>query len=318
MTWDWQLSIAGNAIVYRAVDMLDIDGFNNAATVITAIHKRAGRTLAREKAICYLSLGSWENYRRDAANWPHAAIGVTLQNYDNEHWVDVRQLSTLSPIIDSRLQICAAKGFDGVEIDNIDGWDGQATGFPLTAEDARAWLTYIANRTHALNMFVIWKNDPFQASFGVRYFDGALSEQCYSNQECTPAQNDGSQGCNVTTNPCGVAVFAQAGRWVGEVEYPPAAGQPGVCDPGQNCSGAAKFVTYCNATWRLPPNGFGFAAWRADVNLDGGVFFACWNYVTGSGGSTRASETAISATTSSRGYRMYMKLRFSTSKLSSA
>jgi hypothetical protein len=30
---------------------------------------------------------------------------------------------------------CAAKGFDGVDPDNVDGWDGNDTGFPLTAAD---------------------------------------------------------------------------------------------------------------------------------------------------------------------------------------
>src|SRR5207248_795472 len=121
------------------------DGFDNPASVVAAIHARPGKTLVAEKAICYLSLGSWEDFRRDAASWPAAALGNPLGGYPDERWVDVRQLAALMPIVDSRLQMCADKGFDGVEVDNIDGWDGNTSGFPLTKEDSEAWLAAIAN-----------------------------------------------------------------------------------------------------------------------------------------------------------------------------
>jgi hypothetical protein len=71
-------------------------------------------------------------------------------------------------------------------------------------------------------------------------------------------------------------VFAAAGKWVGEVEYPPSPGNPGVCAPAQNCRGRANYQTFCKTVWQLPPTGFGFAAWRADVNLDAVVFDHCW------------------------------------------
>ena len=68
-------------------------------------------------------------------------------------------------------------------------------------------------------MFVLWKNDPYLASFGVRYFDGALAEQCFEYGECTGAQNDGTTffpglTCNTTNLQCGVQQFATAGKWV--------------------------------------------------------------------------------------------------------
>jgi endo-alpha-1,4-polygalactosaminidase (GH114 family) len=266
MTWDWQLSNFGSQLVYRNVDMLDIDGFNNTTGVVSGIHARAGRTLPHEMAICYISLGSWENFRPDATSWPTAGLGLTLGGYPNEHWVDVRRLSALLPVVDSRLQLCAGKGFDGVEVDNIDGWTNHS-GFALTQSDTEAWLAAVANQAHADNLFVIYKNDPLSTFFGVRYFDGALSEQCYAFNECTPSQESGLAGCNDTSNRCGVQVFSDAGKWVGEVEYP-----SGVCTPSQACTGRRNFTTYCNTTGKL---GFGFAAWRADLNLDGQTFYPC-------------------------------------------
>jgi hypothetical protein len=71
------------------------------------IHSSPGWTLAHEKAICYLSLGSWEDYRSDALSWPAARLGLVLADFPHEHWVDVRDLSALQPIIDARLSMCA-------------------------------------------------------------------------------------------------------------------------------------------------------------------------------------------------------------------
>jgi hypothetical protein len=289
MSWDWQLQ---GRLVFRRVDMFDIDGFNHPASVVQEIHRRKGRTLPHERAICYLSLGSWERYRPDEAGWPAAALGLTLAGYPDEHWVDVRRLSALTQILDARLKMCSSKGFDGVEVDNIDGWENNS-GFPLTPQDAEAWLALVANKAHSLGMFVLWKNDPYLASFGNRYFDGALSEQCFSFRECSAKQNAGitffpGMRCNMGSLKCGVAQFAAAGKWVGEVEYK--FGVPGddgaVCDPGQHCvlrvrSGNYTEVPYgffCSAVYRLAPKGFGFSAWRAFESdaLGGRHSLRCW------------------------------------------
>lgn len=287
MSWDWQLQ---GKLVFRRVDMFDIDGFGNSGAAVAKIHGRAGLTLASEKAVCYISLGSWENFRPDQARWPAAALGLTLDGYLNEHWVDVRQLPSLMPTIVLRLRMCAQKGFDGVEVDNIDGWNNPS-GFPLTPADAEAWLAAIANEAHAQGLFVLWKNDPDLASFGVRYFDGALSEQCFAYQECTAAQNDGTTffpgwTCNTTTFPCGVQQFALAGKWVGEAEYKfGVAGEDGVvCDPEQSCALRASggnfvevpFSFFCSHVYDA--SGFDLSAVRLSESdqLDGTEVFPCW------------------------------------------
>lgn len=137
------------------------------------------------------------------------------------------------------------------------------------------------------------ENDPYLAAFGKRYFDGALSEECFKYQECTATQTDGTSyfpgsGCNTTTNPCGVAQFAAAGKWVGEVEYK--WGVPGedgaVCDPGQSCTRTitggsyveVPLTAFCNRVYRSAPGGLGFAAWRPYESdaLDGTRSFTCF------------------------------------------
>ena len=287
MSWDWQLQ---GRLRFRKVDMFDVDGFDTPASVVAKIHARAGRTLAHERAICYLSLGSWERYRPDEARWPKAALGLTLGGYPDEHWVDVRQLQALMPLIDARMRMCARKGFDGVEVDNIDGWDNHS-GFPLTPQDTEAWLAAIANEAHSLDMFVLWKNDPYLASFGLRYFDGALSEQCFEYRECTARQNAGfsffpGMRCNMTSWRCGVAQFAAAGKWVGEVEYKWGVdGTAGVvCDPEQRCVLRRRHSNYVEVPYKTfcadvyARKGFDFAAWRAYLSsaINGRDSFYCW------------------------------------------
>jgi hypothetical protein len=295
MSWDWQLQQPPDptrqpgGLIYRTVDMFDVDGFANSSNgVVAYIHSRKGLTLRHEKAICYLSLGSWENFRPDEAKWPAAALGLALNGYANEHWVDVRQLSSLVPVIDARLRVCAKAGVDGVEVDNIDGWEN-GSGFPLTPQDTEAWLAQVANAAHALSMFVIWKNDAALASFGVRYFDGALAEQCFEYEECTTAQNQGTTvfpglTCNSSTFKCGVQQFATAGKWVGEVEYKwGVRGEDGVvCDSGQRCTLEQRngnytevpYATFCSDVYK----GSGFSAWRASESdlLNGTESYYCW------------------------------------------
>ena len=66
-TWQWQLDtpvdLSYNAQVY------DIHMFDNDAGVVAALHAQGRRV------ICYISAGSWENWRPDADQFPTVVIG---------------------------------------------------------------------------------------------------------------------------------------------------------------------------------------------------------------------------------------------------
>ena len=64
-SWQWELSVVPTAreISRARYGMWDIDGFDNSAATITAIH-------AHSKVVCYLSAGSYEGWRPDAAQLP--------------------------------------------------------------------------------------------------------------------------------------------------------------------------------------------------------------------------------------------------------
>ena len=124
--------------------MYDIDGFETTTADVAALHDRG------IKVVCYLSAGTWERFRPDAAEFPAAILGAH-NGWPGERWLDVRDAqqphSALLSIMDARLDMCAQKHFDAVELDNVDGYTNH-TGFPLTAGDQLFYNTTLANAAH--------------------------------------------------------------------------------------------------------------------------------------------------------------------------
>jgi hypothetical protein len=203
-SWNWVLSVVPTA-PYRAVQMYDVDGFDNSAADVAALHA------AGIKAVCYLSAGSYENWRPDAAQFPVSILG-RRNGWPGEQWLDIREVqqanSVLRSIMDARLDMCRTKGFDMVELDNVDGYSN-STNFPLTAADQLYYNTLLANDTHARGMSVLQKNDVEQIPALLPYFDGSLNEQCNQYDECTTAQ----------TGSYGLDQYVSAGKPVFNAEY---------------------------------------------------------------------------------------------------
>ncbi len=291
MRWDWQigrvtpLERSGSA----AVDIYDIDGFlTTPAEVRTLRTHWPAATLSHPKAVCYLDL-AWEDYRPDGSTparggrFPAATLGNVYFGYPQERWLDFRRLDALKPMLRARIAMCAHKGFDAVELDDIDSFDPPSeTGFRLTPGDAQNFLAYAMNLVHRDGMTVLWKNSPLLSWWGRRYSDGAVVEECYTFSPCFSAGAVGSTQygftCTAVTGakPCGWDDFTTdvtrrqpTGKWVGEVEY---AEDGYVCAPGKACTGPHRFSAYCTAI-ESPP--YGFSAMRMDVDLDGRLFQPC-------------------------------------------
>jgi len=104
-----------------------------------------------------------------------------------ERWLDIRQIDVLAPIMRARLDLALAKGCDGIEPDNIDGYDTTAhesSGFPLTYADQLRYNRWIVAEAHGRGMAVGLKNDIHQTVDLVGDFDFAVSEQCFQYGEC--------------------------------------------------------------------------------------------------------------------------------------
>ena len=174
-SWQWQLTTPVDQSV--DVTMYDIDMFDNHASVVASLHAK-GR-----KVVCYISAGTWENWRPDAGKFPSEVLGNS-NGWAGERWLDIRRVDILGPLMEARLDLCRAKGFDGVEPDNVDGYSN-STGFPLTYQDQIAYNTFLAGIAHARGLSVGLKNDVEQAAELEPYFDWTLNEQCFQYKECT-------------------------------------------------------------------------------------------------------------------------------------
>lgn len=200
--WQWQLQ--GKIDTSIDVDVYEVDGFEVAARTVAELH-RQGR-----KAICYLDVGSWENYRPDASRFPKAVLGRAYEGYPDERWLDIRRIDLLAPILRHRFDLCRRKGFDAVEPDNIAGYENK-TGFPLSPGDQLRFNRWVARQVHRRGMAVALKNDPEQVRQLLGSFDFAVVEECFAYDECGK-----------------FSPFVDAGKrvFVAEYEEPPAA----ICD----------------------------------------------------------------------------------------
>jgi hypothetical protein len=192
-SWQWQIS--GTLDTTVDVQMYDIDLFDASDATIAALHA-AGRTV-----ICYLSAGSHEDWRPDAATFPAAAIGKPLDGWPGERWLDTRS-EGVRAIMKERLDRAAAKRCDGVEPDNVDGYTYRDNGFPLTAATQLDYNRFLAREAHARGLSVGLKNDLDQVEALLPDFDWALNESCLQYDECKA-----------------LSPFITAGKAVFHVEY---------------------------------------------------------------------------------------------------
>ncbi|HZZ00980.1 MAG TPA: endo alpha-1,4 polygalactosaminidase, partial [Candidatus Baltobacteraceae bacterium] len=81
--------------------------------------RRAERALG---SVC-VDAGTWEKWRPDASQFPKSVLGLPDGGWPGERWLDIRQTSVLEPIVNKRLQLCKSKNFDGVDPDNLDGYE---------------------------------------------------------------------------------------------------------------------------------------------------------------------------------------------------
>ncbi len=192
---DWQWQLIGTVDTSVDVPVYDIDGFDNSAAVVSGLHEQ-GR-----KVICYISVGSFEDWRPDAGDFPEEVLGAPLDEWEGEQWLDIRALDVLEPLMAARFDMCAEKGFDAIEPDNMDAYINDS-GFPLTKDDQLAYNRMIADLAHERGLSVGLKNGVDQVTELVDLFDFAVNEECAYYNECHK-----------------VAPFIEAGKAVFHVEY---------------------------------------------------------------------------------------------------
>ncbi|WP_456480586.1 endo alpha-1,4 polygalactosaminidase [Nautilia sp.] len=173
-TWYWQLQ--GDLKTDIPAKIYDVDLFDTPADTIEKL-KKEGKIV-----ICYISVGTWEDYRSDAGEFPEDVKGNDVEGWNGEKWLDIRS-STVRSIMTKRMDLAVEKGCEGIEPDNMDGYQN-STGFALTYQDQFDYNRFIAIQAKKRGLLVGLKNDTDQINDLVDYFDFAVNESCHEYGEC--------------------------------------------------------------------------------------------------------------------------------------
>ena len=170
LTWQWQI---GNDEIDTSIaaDVYDIDMYVEQA-IINELHAKGRRV------ICYISVGSWEDWRSDQDQFPPEILGKEYEGWPGEKWLDIRQIEQLAPILRARLDLCKAKGFDAVEPDNMEIYTND-TGFPLTYADQLRFALWLADEAHQRGLAIGQKNAADMVADLVNVFDFAITEDYF-------------------------------------------------------------------------------------------------------------------------------------------
>lgn len=191
----WQIQYTGEIDLNLDVEVYNLDLFDTSPSAIQQLHQR------HIFVMCYFSAGSYEDWRPDASQFPPVVLGNNMEGWQGEKWLDIRRIDLLAPIMNARLDQVVQKRCDGVDPDNVNGYENDS-GFPLTAEDQLTYNRFLSAAARQRGLAVGLKNDLNQIDKLVTDFDWIINEECFTYQECH------------LLNP-----FKQAGKPVFVIEY---------------------------------------------------------------------------------------------------
>lgn len=232
-SWQYELLNRINKTSTDGFDIWDIDLFDNNATMISSLRGNGARV------ICYFSAGSYENWRPDEQNFDLADLGRSLNGWPGERWLNISSQNVRKVMV-ARLDLATEKVCDGVDPDNVDGYDND-NGLGLTQADSVNYLEFLADAAHHRNLSIGLKNAGAILPNVIDIMQWSVNEQCVQYDECDV-----------------YAPFIQQGKPVFHVEYPKG-------DSISNNDGASKqdVETICNNEQSL-----GFSTIMKNIVLD--------------------------------------------------
>jgi len=176
----WFMQFNGTLNTNVDADVYFIDGDVDRSVV-------SGLKAQGKKVMCYISVGSSEDWRSDFSSFPSQIMGNDYAGWPGERWLDTTNLALIGPIMEARMDACAEKGFDGIDADNVNG-HVNLTGFDLSRSDAITYVKWLANESHKRGMAFSLKNAEDIAASVVDDVDMLQSESCFVYGNCDAAR----------------------------------------------------------------------------------------------------------------------------------
>lgn len=186
--WDWQLSSPMD--FSKDLQVLDVHRDDISAEQIAQLKARG------VKLIAYMSVGTLEDYRDDAGDFPPEVIGKRYGDWPDERFLDIRNRTVLLPLMRVRMAKAKAMGFDAIEPDNMDVY-AKESGFDISADQTVAYLTDLAEIAHGMGMEIAQKNVPELTDRLVGSFDFIVTESCYQDGWCDKVAAYSRQGKDI-------------------------------------------------------------------------------------------------------------------------
>jgi hypothetical protein len=227
-TWEWILQASGLPATPVQVTYLDVDGFDTPAAYVRSANARGIKT------ICYISVGTAEDFRFDFVQFRSIpnVVGRPVPGFPGDFYLNINLYPQFISIMDARLEMCRSKGFSYVEFDVMDAYqDGESiTGFSISRARTIAYVSDLVHRTNAYGMQAIQKNADDLSSELQPFFGAVLFEECIRLNFCAAA-----------------APYVAAGKPALNAEYP-SEWRPGAFDRTQVCrtssnAGVATIIT---------------------------------------------------------------------------
>jgi hypothetical protein len=156
--------------------VFDVDLFDTPSATISTLHQNG------KKVICYFSAGSFEDWRPDKDSFQASDKGSGLQGWPGEYWLNTNSANVRS-IMTTRIQMAKDKGCDGVDPDNVDGYNND-NGLSLTQATAVDYLTFLANEAHSRGLAIGLKNAGDIVTTVLPIMEWHVNEQCLQYGEC--------------------------------------------------------------------------------------------------------------------------------------
>ena len=150
---------------------------DGAQSIIDTLHSN------NKGVVCYINIGSWEEWRGDADQFPKEAIGSSVSGWPGEKWLDINN-EQVRMIMTARVHQAAGMGCDAIEPDNSMVYAEAGTGVNVSEAEQIAYNIWFAELVHSLGMSVGLKNSVEIVGDLVSYFDFALNEECHDREDC--------------------------------------------------------------------------------------------------------------------------------------
>jgi hypothetical protein len=194
-TWNLELLNALDTMPTDGFEVWDIDLFDNTLEVISALKEKGS------KVICYFSAGTYENWRPDQSSFMPSDLGNPLDDWPGERWLNIASPDIRS-IMEKRLNIAVSKGCNGVDPDNVDGYNNN-NGLGLTQQDSIDYMEFLAGAARQRGLAIGLKNAGQIIESLIEKMQWSVNEQCVQYDECET-----------------FAPFIERGKPVFHVEYP--------------------------------------------------------------------------------------------------